>query len=348
MRKILLPLFLYCFLASHSQSFTCGTSTVTDVDGNTYHSVLIGSQCWMKENMKTTRYSNGQLVGINGIRRSGIQQYSNMAGKIEIIVKLSSSDKLHLNIIDMGGRLLLQSDIQCSSGDNLFDISIGPAGLYIVQIKSSNTESNFKVMGSNQNTIGYSLLQNTPSQFKNASDTIVLTHMSRYCFDYDNDPVNTDNFGKLYTSLSALNTDSIHYVQPVQGVCPNNWHVPSDEDWIQLEITAGMDSIIARYSYETFRGTIANKLKTSDSTDWEVNYGTDDFGFSAKGSGMYWTVGSKPQFNSLKQESAWWTYRIDGGFMELMNRLMTGYSSGIYRGFPSGFNAYSVRCMKNN
>jgi uncharacterized protein (TIGR02145 family) len=35
----------------------CGP--VTDVDGNTYNSVTIGTQCWMQENLKTTRYRNG-------------------------------------------------------------------------------------------------------------------------------------------------------------------------------------------------------------------------------------------------------------------------------------------------
>ncbi len=35
-----------------------GSSTVTDIDGNTYNTVQIGSQCWMKENLKTTTYQN--------------------------------------------------------------------------------------------------------------------------------------------------------------------------------------------------------------------------------------------------------------------------------------------------
>lgn len=36
-----------------------GTPTLTDIEGNVYNTVLIGSQCWMKENLKTTFYSNG-------------------------------------------------------------------------------------------------------------------------------------------------------------------------------------------------------------------------------------------------------------------------------------------------
>jgi len=39
-----------------------GMPTVTDIDGNLYNTVLIGSQCWMKENLKTTTYQNGTPI----------------------------------------------------------------------------------------------------------------------------------------------------------------------------------------------------------------------------------------------------------------------------------------------
>ena len=39
----------------------CGT-TISDIDGNSYNTVLIGAQCWTKENLRVRRYNNGTSI----------------------------------------------------------------------------------------------------------------------------------------------------------------------------------------------------------------------------------------------------------------------------------------------
>ena len=51
-----------------TESMPCpGAATVSDYDNNTYNTVKIGNQCWMKENLRTTHYADGTFISLGSI-----------------------------------------------------------------------------------------------------------------------------------------------------------------------------------------------------------------------------------------------------------------------------------------
>ena len=82
-------------------------------------------------------------------------------------------------------------------------------------------------------------------------------------------------YGRLYNWYS---------IEDNRGLCPNGWHVPSDEDFMTLEMTLGMSEFEAN-SVGSLRGTDeGTKLKST--IYWAGNDGTDDYGFTAYPAGL--------------------------------------------------------------
>ena len=58
----LLSVLLIFTISCKKSSVIPPQETVTDADGNVYHSVTIGTQVWLVENLTTTKYSNGEPI----------------------------------------------------------------------------------------------------------------------------------------------------------------------------------------------------------------------------------------------------------------------------------------------
>jgi len=78
---------------------------------------------------------------------------------------------------------------------------------------------------------------------------------------YDNDPANADIYGNLY-NWAVVDDD--------RGVCPDGFHVPSDEEFMELEMELGMSEEDA--ISEGFRGTDEGSQLAGNSDLWTSMY----------------------------------------------------------------------------
>jgi uncharacterized protein (TIGR02145 family) len=170
-----------------------------------------------------------------------------------------------------------------------------------------------------------------------------------YCY-YDNSQTNAISFGALYTWAAAMNGAVTSEMNPsgIQGICPCEWHLPSDAEWIELEMFLGMS--FSEADAFGWRGTDeGDKMKTTSGWVQDGN-GTNSSGFSALPAGQR-VLGP---FIGLGEMSLFWssTEYVNITYLAF-NRTLSYQHSGVgwfrsshYYGYPKNF-GFSVRCIKN-
>jgi uncharacterized protein (TIGR02145 family) len=104
---------------------------------------------------------------------------------------------------------------------------------------------------------------------------------------------NGDTYGALYTWAAATNDTSSNLIPSgVQGVCPNGWHIPSDEEWKQLEAFLGMS--LSDLDKISWRGTDqGTQLKTGGASEFEALLGgfrySSGSAFTPGNYGAFWS-----------------------------------------------------------
>lgn len=208
-------------------------STVEDIDGNVYKTVRIGGQVWMAENLRVTRYRNGDVVP------------------------------------------------KVTEGTEWESLSTGALSAY------------------------------------------------------DNNEEHVSGFGLLYNWYS---------VSDPRGLAPEGWHVPTDEDWKELEKFLGMSQQEADGT--AWRGIDAGgKLKGVGTALWEApNAGaTNESGFTAVPAGYRFSNG---RFGETGNTGSFWSSTEHDG--------STAWSRSLYFRFPTVYRynypkvrGFSVRCIRD-
>ena len=170
------------------------------------------------------------------------------------------------------------------------------------------------------------------SNVANSNDWINLT-TTGYCW-YNNDVSNRAIYGAMY-NWNAVNSGKL---------CPAGWHVPSDNEWKQMEVTLGMSQ--AEADDVGFRGTIeGGMLKEIGTAHWtSPNAGaTNSSKFTALPGGYLNKSGA---FVSLGQESYWWTSTPKSD-TQGWDRGLTYTVSTIDRYGSNKIDGFYIRCIKD-
>lgn len=161
-----------------------------------------------------------------------------------------------------------------------------------------------------------------------------------YVYDYDGTNVTdakaTDDYktyGVLYNFPAAMAGSPYSSTNPsgVQGVCPAGWHLPSNDEWVELMNYVGTAS--------------GEKLKETGTAHWSSpnTDATNETGFTALPGGFRH---NNQTFINIGTNGYWWT-TTNSGNNRAGSRVMSYDSSDVT--FSSNMRdlAFSVRCVQD-
>lgn len=289
---------------------------VTDIDGNTYTSVVLGNgQEWTVENLKTSKYTNGDPI-------------PNETGVISAIsIKFAGKnykDGLYNNVTLIGGAGTgATADIVIdTAGKATSVVLVNPGNGYLPNDVFSVKDSLLS-----DTLIGEGLfIKITAIQWQNLT--------SGAWSDYNFNSVFEAPYGKLYNYF---------VVADVRNACPTGWHVPSDADWNTL-ITyldpQAVTSIVGNQST-----TAGGRIKSKGIQYWASlnNYATNESGLSALPGGARDSIGD---FNYITTSASFWT-STELNTNTAYSRDVSYGSGFVYRHTIHKNAGNSIRCLKD-
>jgi uncharacterized protein (TIGR02145 family) len=156
---------------------------------------------------------------------------------------------------------------------------------------------------------------------------------------YNNKTENCDKYGRLYDWATAMNVskdyngnklaDQFPVLGQHQGICPEGWHLPTRPEW---------DALI------NFVGYYPGKKLKARSSEWQDNYGTDNYGFWGLPGGILIS-----DFERLNVNGYWWTASEDRNNWAYSKDMSSNNNVGRgYNGDNTTKTSHiSVRCVED-
>ncbi|MFA6571258.1 MAG: fibrobacter succinogenes major paralogous domain-containing protein [Bacteroidota bacterium] len=148
-----------------------------------------------------------------------------------------------------------------------------------------------------------------------------------WCY-YNNDSANGKIYGKLYNWYA---------VNDPRGLAPIGWHIPSDEEWHELENCLGGEDIAG------------SKLKEAGTAHWNIpNIGaTNASSFTALPGGWRSFDGYRYSFFLDLGFSGYWWSSTERPLTISLNRYLDYHHTNLYEIDGRRYNGFSVRCIKD-
>ena len=164
-----------------------------------------------------------------------------------------------------------------------------------------------------------------------------------YC--YNDEQESCAKYGRLYTWAAAMDSAGVFgdggkgcgydvtcsAKEPVRGVCPESWHLPSDTEWKTLFTAVGGEDVA---------GT---KLKSK--SGWYNNgNGTDEYGFSVLPAGNRFDVGN---YYNADDYAFFWS-RTEHSSVDAYNWDFFYVDTYVRSQYYSKEIGFSVRCLRDS
>jgi uncharacterized protein (TIGR02145 family) len=146
-------------------------------------------------------------------------------------------------------------------------------------------------------------------------------------------------YGRLYDWATAMglqsscnsNSCSSQISAKHRGICPPNWHIPSDSEWDILMNAVGGSSTAGRY------------LKATSGW-YSGGNGIDKYGFSALPGGFGYSDGN---FSSAGSNGNWWSSTENGAYNAYFRDMYYDGESVFRYDSNKSYYLFSVRCLQD-